>query len=195
MSYCRMGEDSDVYVYGSCDALECCGCFHTTSRKEMLNHLMAHAEKGDMVPIQALTRLREEIDSEGDEHRTVECAPRITYETCKQCNDKGINGWTLCDCITINAERVALYRVSLDGKIEQIDLQDDDNPEYWDAHLGFSGFGYNDLLCFYFKGKQMPDKIKYMKHIASLFKKNNINTDDDIKSYVIKYLERENNGQ
>lgn len=69
MSYARFAEDSDVYVFLSCDGhLECCSCnlkrggqcasFKTTA--EMLTHLYEHRQAGHDVPPAALERLQVE---------------------------------------------------------------------------------------------------------------------------------------
>lgn len=75
MSYCRFGEDSDVYVFENIvGRLECCGCdlrehgsFLTKSRTAMLAHLDEHRATGHLVPDYALERLRAELDELGDE--------------------------------------------------------------------------------------------------------------------------------
>ena len=76
MSYARWGlEQSDVYVYPSGGGdIVCCGCtfepegenevpgnFTARGPKEMLEHLLKHIERGDVVPESALERLRREI--------------------------------------------------------------------------------------------------------------------------------------
>lgn len=76
MSYCRMGEDSDVYVIATFDprvqkkAWQCY-CQPTSfkgkrralfyTREEMLEHLYQHRKDGDKVPEHAVERLLEEI--------------------------------------------------------------------------------------------------------------------------------------
>lgn len=69
MSYCRLDEDSDVYMYSHIGGfIECCVCkisnrysekFDTS--KDALDHLYEHIEAGHKVPEYALKRLREEI--------------------------------------------------------------------------------------------------------------------------------------
>jgi len=109
MSYCRSSEDSDVYVIGTIENLECFGAgwelerqlpvhgkflspdwgnvegldgethlvqlgtyhvahdiFHTTSRQEMIDHLLVHRAMGHLVPDYAIERLAEEIRTAGD---------------------------------------------------------------------------------------------------------------------------------
>lgn len=85
MSYARWGlEQSDVYVYPTeyvdpndghlKRAIVCCGCtgepelenevpgnFIGHCPKEMLDHLLEHRERGEVVPESALERLRREI--------------------------------------------------------------------------------------------------------------------------------------
>jgi hypothetical protein len=71
MSYARWGEDgSSVYVIGTNDGerdlLVCVQCsegssFSCESALQMLSHLIAHRERGDVVPERAFERLREEI--------------------------------------------------------------------------------------------------------------------------------------
>ena len=68
MSYVRVGEDSDVYVYSSTDyRIHCCGCpyvasrttsFSTADPTEMIEHLEGHLEFGHKVPARAFVRLR-----------------------------------------------------------------------------------------------------------------------------------------
>jgi hypothetical protein len=75
MSYARMnGVDSDVYVYHHYMGwIECCGCsiteadlhedfgfFKAYTAREILEHLDAHANKGDIVPERCYSRIREE---------------------------------------------------------------------------------------------------------------------------------------
>jgi len=83
VSYCRWGEDgSSVYVFGvgtgetdADDYLVCMGCvaqveegdefrgsFTCKTPAEMLSHLLAHRERGDVVPESAIERLREEMN-------------------------------------------------------------------------------------------------------------------------------------
>lgn len=72
MSYCRMSEDSDVYVIATFDprvqkkAWQCY-CRPTSclvySRQEMLEHLYQHRKDGEKVPEYAIERLLEEIDA------------------------------------------------------------------------------------------------------------------------------------
>lgn len=75
MSYCRFGEDSDVYVIesGDEDGDSCWVCFcgeksfQCGGKMEMLGHLSGHMLKGDKVPISALERLWKEVLDEMDE--------------------------------------------------------------------------------------------------------------------------------
>lgn len=74
MSYARFGWDgSDVYVIhaGDLDALECycADRFVTPLRSEMVSHLMAHRERGDCVPQEAMDELTTEIEHDGDSVR------------------------------------------------------------------------------------------------------------------------------
>ena len=70
MSYGRMGDDSDVYVYGTGEHLVCvCTCgnqFRTGSYSEMIWHLKEHQKQGDKVPIRAFMRLKNERKIKGD---------------------------------------------------------------------------------------------------------------------------------
>lgn len=73
MSYCRCnGKDSDVYVYGGKDTIICCGCgltgYETSSRKEMIIHLIHDMREGDKVPDRVFDRLIDEIIKYGDEY-------------------------------------------------------------------------------------------------------------------------------
>ena len=80
MSYCRFGwDDSDVYVFGTGDRIECCAClrhrssglpasFIAETEQEMIDHLLQHRALGDTVPQAALDRLEAERD--GVEYQT-----------------------------------------------------------------------------------------------------------------------------
>jgi hypothetical protein len=65
MSYCRMGNDSDVYLIGTYGGWQCCGCKLISkllkSREEVLEHLNEHKKMGDKVPIRAIKRLKSEM--------------------------------------------------------------------------------------------------------------------------------------
>ena len=71
MSYCRMSEESDVYVYPSIHGIKCCSCkllpdwedFNTLQAPNMLLHLLEHVRQGHKVPDHAFIRLMEEIGS------------------------------------------------------------------------------------------------------------------------------------
>jgi hypothetical protein len=72
MSYARFGEDSNVYVFLSCSALECCSCrpdgpHLTFSTAEMIAHLDEHRAAGDKVPDYCYEGLRED-ERENDHH-------------------------------------------------------------------------------------------------------------------------------
>jgi hypothetical protein len=74
MSYARMSDDSDVYVYEHyAGFIECCGCRLTVAEeyedfgfarlstaREALAHLEWHVREGDKVPQRAFDRIREE---------------------------------------------------------------------------------------------------------------------------------------
>ena len=75
MSYCRFGEDSDVYVYPSIrddvDVIVCYRCclsldsdsvFH--GPEAALGHLRMHQMMGDEVPDHAIERLQKEIEEQ-----------------------------------------------------------------------------------------------------------------------------------
>lgn len=73
MAYCRMGEDSDVYLVrdGSGSLI----CFHNREKsfdcvmeEDMIEHLLDHKARGDAVPDRAIRRLEDERD--GVRHRT-----------------------------------------------------------------------------------------------------------------------------
>lgn len=96
MSYCRVGVDSDVYVYPARDGIVCCGCkitpkvtgmyppdvikeydledkpftyhpdFTTVSRYKIIEHLLEHRTKGETVPERVFDRLKSEIERLGD---------------------------------------------------------------------------------------------------------------------------------
>ena len=79
MSYVRFGKDSDVYVYHHYQGfLECCGCIldpegegwsfpSFKTRSEMITHLEEHKKAGHDVPEYAIDRLKEEIETIGDD--------------------------------------------------------------------------------------------------------------------------------
>ena len=65
-----------VYVYASSDCFVCgrcqlvdIGCFTSKTRSGMITHLQEHIEAGHHVPECAIKRLREEIETEGDDWR------------------------------------------------------------------------------------------------------------------------------
>ncbi len=70
MSYCRVGNDSDVYVYHSVRDMYFCwlrsssdgheGSFRCKTTSEMLAHLEAHVAAGHKVPLRAIERLKKE---------------------------------------------------------------------------------------------------------------------------------------
>ena len=72
MSYCRVnGVDSDVYVIQTLDhegtpSWWCCGChapgYSAKDRLTMVEHLLDHRKRGDLVPQDALDRLHQEIE-------------------------------------------------------------------------------------------------------------------------------------
>ena len=73
MSYCRMSEGSDLYIYEDVtDGLMCCGCpliqpwgsFRCGTPAEMLEHIKEHQAKGDSVPQHAIDRLTEEANQD-----------------------------------------------------------------------------------------------------------------------------------
>jgi hypothetical protein len=72
MSYCRNnGKDSDVYVIGTRDGLECFCEDHLVliSRAGMIAHLRDHQRQGDKVPERAFERLYREIDEGYDREK------------------------------------------------------------------------------------------------------------------------------
>lgn len=74
MSYARMSDESDVYIYSHANGfIECCGCSITepeeyedfgfarlATAREALAHLDKHVELGHNVPEKAFIRIREE---------------------------------------------------------------------------------------------------------------------------------------
>ena len=78
MSYCRKGNDSDLYVLSTGYGFECVSCLlrskyegynmHMSTvrktRKQMLKHLSEHEAAGHKVPKRAITRLQNEIKNE-----------------------------------------------------------------------------------------------------------------------------------
>ena len=81
MSYCRFGE-CDVYVYESVNGYFTCDfcrlqekwgvSFDSRTRSGMIAHLEEHIKAGHDVPAGAIARLREEIETEGDDWQWVE---------------------------------------------------------------------------------------------------------------------------
>lgn len=63
MSYCRNGDDSDVYVIPVAAGIECVGCDYLTSHPDsMIVHLLEqHLAVGKMVPDRAFLRLLAEV--------------------------------------------------------------------------------------------------------------------------------------
>ncbi len=66
MSYCRFGDDSDVYMYPNTDGtIDCCACRLGGGRytiAEALDHLEEHQGVGHVVPQHAIDRLKREIE-------------------------------------------------------------------------------------------------------------------------------------
>ncbi len=72
MSYCRFGEDSDLYIIGLGEGkYNCCGCYlmniqiekhkdDIMTKKEILNHIALHEEWGDKIPDYAKKRIEGE---------------------------------------------------------------------------------------------------------------------------------------
>ncbi len=71
MSYCRMGDDSDVYAFRSPHGYECCGCLlnddgasqRFPTAEDLLSHMHAHLDFFHRVPEYALQRLREDASN------------------------------------------------------------------------------------------------------------------------------------
>ena len=67
MSYCRFGDNSDVYVYCSReDVYVCCACsldklWEHVTPSEVITHLELHVAAGHQVPQYAFDRLREDV--------------------------------------------------------------------------------------------------------------------------------------
>lgn len=71
MSYCRWGEGSNLYIFGTTvhgqDVIECCGClltdtveldaYYANNAYDMLNHVFEHIKAGHRVPDYTLERL------------------------------------------------------------------------------------------------------------------------------------------
>ena len=70
MSYCRAGEQSDLYIIHNIYGYLECMCkekgYKTKSRQDMVFHILAHAIKGHKVQQHAVDRLRKEINEKGD---------------------------------------------------------------------------------------------------------------------------------
>ena len=78
MSYCRLGADSDVYLYDSSDRIVCCWCrlgggdFHAASYQEMFWHLVRHRSAGHRLPeglLETFVELAEEDEGQGGARR------------------------------------------------------------------------------------------------------------------------------
>lgn len=75
MAYCRVNEDSDVYMYPTMDnSIVCCDCLlknidgtEFIFRRDALLHLNPHKTWGHKVPDYAFERLEHEILTEGNE--------------------------------------------------------------------------------------------------------------------------------
>lgn len=65
MSYCRMGNDSDVYLIATFGGKWNCfcrvPCVVTDSVEDTLAHLLNHKARGDKVPDYAIRRLQNEM--------------------------------------------------------------------------------------------------------------------------------------
>lgn len=67
MSYCRTGDDSDVYVVYNAHGYNCLGCSLTPDYQwpdacfetpdEMLSHLSSHKKAGEKVPKRCIERI------------------------------------------------------------------------------------------------------------------------------------------
>jgi hypothetical protein len=83
MAFCRFGKDSDTYVIGTVESLQCLACritgepdsdgirrglFETKSRSGMASHLLDHRKQGFNVPQTAIMRLGRESEEWGDEY-------------------------------------------------------------------------------------------------------------------------------
>ena len=69
MSYCRLSDESDVYVYMDADGgFTCCFCkfgeefFNVDFEMEMVLHLMDHRVQGNKVPQCAIDQLMREAN-------------------------------------------------------------------------------------------------------------------------------------
>jgi hypothetical protein len=67
MAFARFGPDSDVYVYESAHGVYRCercprigSAFQCETAEEMVQHLEEHVARGDKVPGEALTELRQQ---------------------------------------------------------------------------------------------------------------------------------------
>ena len=75
MSYCRLGPESDVYMFNHVDGgIECCICafqpypgpgsIRFSTPQEALEHLMKHREAGHKVPQSVIDAIGEEAERE-----------------------------------------------------------------------------------------------------------------------------------
>jgi hypothetical protein len=69
MAYCRFGDDSNVFMYGTLSSrIKCCMCMFGPKEptefdnpKEAMEHLMKHIDAGHRVPGEAVEKLKSEI--------------------------------------------------------------------------------------------------------------------------------------
>jgi len=76
VSYCRFGDDSDVYLMRTGSGWWCCGCaladtpkqleVSLKTRQQVLDHLDKHILRGSKVPQHAVDRLHREIEEGKD---------------------------------------------------------------------------------------------------------------------------------
>lgn len=72
MSYCRISDESDVYMYPNIRGIVCCSCWLGESYEsvqfgtawEALEHLLEHKEVGHKVLLRAIKRLKKEVQED-----------------------------------------------------------------------------------------------------------------------------------
>jgi hypothetical protein len=96
MSYARMSDDSDVYIFEHAEGfIQCCGCSiiepddyeivgfaNLNTAREALAHLDAHVALGHKVPQKAFERIREEhenLDAQIEKYVAPPRKPRCSY--------------------------------------------------------------------------------------------------------------------
>jgi len=143
MSYCRTGNDSDIYMTGNNDGYyECHGCSlegnaRLPTAAAAVQHLFDHMKAGHKVPQRAIHRLLDEIEEHGVHHTPSACKDgnpaenAVVRRACKHTGD--CSCWepdcVICDC---GALRSAMFTHGLTASKPETD---DVLFEAWCLHL------------------------------------------------------------